>query len=119
MISPYGLLWAPLLITSLAAAFSKSYENLCYYVSGKTNIGCLASGYKILYNGFNTRSTNDKNITFFFFAFFRSFLLELKERVLSGAVDENIDQQGAVISLLGALGGLRSPMSCLDSLLGG
>ncbi|XP_027038917.1 condensin-2 complex subunit G2-like [Pocillopora damicornis] len=38
-------------------------------------------------------------------ALLRSFSLELKEQVLSGAVDENIDQQGAVISLLGALGG--------------
>ena len=43
--------------------------------------------------------------------FFRSFLLELKERVLPRAIDENTDQQEAVVSLLGALGGLRSPMS--------
>ncbi|XP_022782675.1 condensin-2 complex subunit G2-like [Stylophora pistillata] len=35
----------------------------------------------------------------------RSFLLELKQRVLSGALDKNIDQQEAVISLLGAIRG--------------
>ena len=48
------------------------------------------------------------------FSLHRSFMFELKQQVLSGALDEAIDSQTSVARLLGALQGWCAPSATAD-----